>query len=406
MPVAIKNVLVLTYWPFKSGLVQAYTLPYLKMIAGHLAPGGNLYFVTHEPSGGNHEGFREDVGRALAGMPIVWMPVPYRRFGLGALISAAVGIFSLLRLCRREAVGRIHCFCTPAGAIGWVLSALTGIPLVLDSFEPHAEAMVENGTWKRSGIAFRLLFFLERLQTRRAAAIIAVSEGMRSYALSRYRVRVRDFYVKPACVDLDAFARNGQETASLARHLGLEGKRVCVYAGKLGGIYLDSEVFTLLKAAQDRWGPTFRALFLTGESPERLRHLSRDSGFDAAALVALSVEHHEVPRYLALADFALTPVRSVPTKRLCAPIKNGEYWAMGLPVIITPDIGDDSGIISDNKIGVVLRGTSRSDCDEAIAMMDALLKSEPVEDLRRRIREVAIKTRNLDIARAVYRSVY
>ena len=38
----------------------------------------------------------------------------------------------------------------------------SGIPLVLDSYEPHAEAMVETNAWKKRGIAFRTLFYLEK----------------------------------------------------------------------------------------------------------------------------------------------------------------------------------------------------------------------------------------------------
>ena len=50
-----------------------------------------------------------------------------------------------------------------------------------------------------------------------------------------------------------------------------------------------------------------------------------------------------------------TPVKPVPTKRYCTPVKDGEYWALGLPVIITEGISDDSGIIREN--GIVGDGT-------------------------------------------------
>lgn len=54
----------------------------------------------------------------------------------------------------------------PAGALGYVLSKFTGSKLIIDSYEPHAESMVENGTWKKSSLKFKILFWLEKNRAR------------------------------------------------------------------------------------------------------------------------------------------------------------------------------------------------------------------------------------------------
>lgn len=211
--------------------------------------------------------------------------------------------------------------------------------------------------------------------------------------------------VKPACVDLDQFNLISARDEDLAAELGLTGKLVAVYAGKLGGIYLDKEVFDFLKAAHDRWGDRFRTLLLTGHSEQEIESFCRNAGLDRAVVVTRFVPHHEVPRYLALADFALTPVKPVPTKRYCTPIKDGEYWAMGLPVVIPAGISDDSAIIQREGIGAVLVSLTAESYRAALDTIESLL-TVPKDQRQRKIRDVAFRYRNYTIAEAVYKQVY
>src|SRR6185295_4367020 len=106
------------------------------------------------------------------------------------------------------------------------------------------------------------------------------------------------------------------------------------------------------------------------------------------------VPHAHIPEYIGLADFALTPVKPVPTKRFCTPIKDGEYWAAGLPVVITKNISDDSEIIEKNNIGAVINEFTKDDYLKAIQKIDNLLNNQPAEVLSRKIISVAEKYRS------------
>lgn len=398
------HILVLTYWSIPDALIQAYTLPYLRIIRKHLPPGSRLSLLTLERPGSVVAG-GNSWASSLAAEGIEWVPGSYYPFGWRAIMYLPSLLMGLIRRIREERVSTIHCWATPAGALGYFLSLVSGVQLVLDSYEPHAEAMVENGTWSRNGIPFRMLFALEKLQTRRAAAIIAANGGMRDYASRKYGATLKGLLIKPACVDLELFKPKAEKDAGLLRELGLEGKRVAVYAGKFGGIYLDTEVFAFLKEAHMRWGDNFRALILTNHTEEEIAAFCTEVQLDRSVVIRRFVSHTEVPRYLSLADFALTPVKPVPTKRYCTPIKDGEYWAMGLPVVIPPDISDDSAIIKRERLGAVWETLDSSGYRKSLEELELLL-SIPRPELQQRVRQLAIRYRSFSIADKVYASVY
>ena len=75
----------------------------------------------------------------------------------------------------------------PAGAIGAILKFFKRkTTLVLDSVEPHAESMVECKIWKPSGLKFKLLFFMEKFQIKKANSIIMATEGMVKYIKEKW----------------------------------------------------------------------------------------------------------------------------------------------------------------------------------------------------------------------------
>lgn len=398
------HILVLTYWSLPDALIQAYTLPYLRIIRKHLPPGSRVTLLTLERPG-SVAATRNAWASSLAEEDIEWISATYYPFGWRAIMHLPQLLVGLFRRIKKEHVSTIHCWATPAGALGYFLSLFTGVQLVLDSYEPHAEAMVENGTWSRNGLAFRMLFALEKRQTRRAVTIIAANGGMKDYSSKKYGVILEGLLIKPACVDLDRFQPKPEKDADLLRELGLVGKRVAVYAGKFGGIYLDREVFAFLKEAHQRWGDNFRALLLTNHSEKEIAEFCAGAKLDRSVVVTRFVPHAEVPRYLALADFALTPVKPVPTKRYCTPIKDGEYWAMGLPVVIPPEISDDSAIIKRERLGAVWETLDSAGYRKSLDVLDELL-NVPREELQRKVRQLAIRYRSFGIADKVYASVY
>ena len=401
-----KNILVITYWSYRDALIQTYTLPYLRLILKVLPKESRIVLLTLEKQiDRDIERQNQKIERELYNEGIDWITATYRPFGLRGLWMWIVLFFRLLKIILVKKIVFIHCWATPAGAIGYFLSILLNRKLVLDSYEPHAEAMTENGTWTKNSIAFNVLFYLEKLQSRKAHFIISATAGMKGYAQEKYTINLTKFAVKPACVDLDLFSEKSIKDADLLKELDLEQKIVCVYAGKFGGIYLAQEVFDFFKIAHQHFGNDFRVLLLTNQTKEEIESYCKKSNLDSSIITMRFIAHQLIPKYIGLGDFAITPVKPVPTKRFCTPIKDGEYWAMGLPIIITANISDDSEIIEKHKAGAVLHELNDIAYLDAVKTIEIIL-SEPKIERYNRIRALAETYRSFAIAEQVYKNLY
>lgn len=395
----MKSLMIITYWRYSDALVQTYTLPYLRIIREMLPAGSTIHLVTLETD--NYSIVNKIIEPQIHHHTFKLLP-----FGPAAIFEWRKNLRVLKQLTIQQSITHIHTWCTPAGAIGWLLARRTGLPLILDSFEPHAEAMVETGTWKKSGIAFRILFWLEKKQAKHAAHRIGVVKGMHEYAKLKYNVIDNKMLVKPACIDLTLFDNQLPKSESLVKELGLENKIVCVYAGKFGGLYLTNEVFQFFRIAIEHWGDSFRVLLLTSATQDEIEMLCAAENVNPKHIVARFVPHSQVPSYLRLAAFAFSAFKPVPSRLYCTPIKNGEYWAMGLPVVIPNNISEDSELIASTNSGYVLENLSLEEMKKAVLSIDRLLNSESYIERSNRIRKLAEIHRNFDLARSVYLSIY
>lgn len=391
------NILVITSWSFNDALIQTYTLPYLNIISNQLSDDSTIFLTTLEKGNQSITTTNSKIKNIL---------INYHPLSIKGLMMWLKLIFKLLKTIRKEKIDVIHCWCTPAGMIGYILSIITRKPLIIDSFEPHAETMVENGVWKKNAFAYRLLFFFEKRLTKKAKYLIATTEGMKQYAKKKYDFQGKNIFVKPACVDLNLFSEGNLKNTTLLEELKLQDKIVCVYAGKFGGIYLEKEIFDFLKVTENYWGDRFRVLILSSHSKEEINGYGLGSDINSSTIIHQFVSHKEIPNYIGLGDFGITPVKPIPTKRYCTPIKNGEYWALGLPVVITKDISDDSDIIKKYKIGSVLEELNDDAYLKAIKEIDELLKNNTRMELYNKIRPIAEKYRNFSIAEKVYKEIY
>jgi len=390
------RILFITQWQFPDPLVQTYTLPYVKII--QKITSCYSYVVTTNKSINSVQVKRK--GKIIS----IELPSGNRLLFVKWLFN----IICLWRITIKKQIQIIHPWCTPAGAVGVILKIFNkNLKLIIDSFEPHAESMVENKTWKKSGLKYKTLFYFEKMEARIADYLIFAAPGMEKYIQEKYKISIHTYSVKPACIDLEVFSIKHAKSAGLINKYNLQDKIVCVYAGKFGGIYLEDETFEFIKCCEKYWGKdSFRFLLLSNVSDAYISQKLSVFNIQSSTLIKLFIPHSEVPLYLGLADFAISPVKSVPTKKYCTPIKDGEYWAMGLPVVITPNISIDSEIIKESVTGAILESFDEKGYTNAIRQIDSIIKGKNRTEIYNQIRPLAEKYRNFGIAEEIYKKIY
>lgn len=169
---------------------------------------------------------------------------------------------------------------------------------------------------------------------------------------------------------------------------------------------MKEDAFRFFRIARETFGEKFKVLLLTSTPEEEISAMCKAVNLDPAVVISSFVPHAEVPDYMGLADLAFSAFKPVESRKYCTPIKNGEYWAMGLPVVIAEGISEDSNIIRTNNAGYVLASLSDEEYRNAAQSIKDLLKKEDHHKLANRIHQLAQKHRNFAIAEHVYRSIY
>lgn len=251
-------------------------------------------------------------------------------------------------------INLIICRSALAGGMMLSIARRKKIPIIIESFEPHSDYMIESGVWSRGDLRAAASSRMESQLKREAAWLLPVSENYRS-ELIREGIDADRVIVVPCTVDADAFSLNLKTREVIRAKLEWTDRIVGIYIGKFGGIYYSAEAFEQFKAAFRHFGRSFSLIILTAQ--EEVQNMAKQYLYDEMTegrVIIRSVAHHEVVDYLNAADFAFSTIKPAPSRRFCSPIKHGEYWANGLPIITEAGIGDDSDIIKDEGGGVIL----------------------------------------------------
>jgi glycosyltransferase involved in cell wall biosynthesis len=71
----------------------------------------------------------------------------------------------------------------------------------------------------------------------------------------------------------------------------------------------------------------------------------------------------------------------------CSPTKIGEYWAVGLPVVTTPNVSDTDEIIRCERVGVIIKEHKEENYLQAYEELQQLLKDPELSIRCRRAAE-------------------
>lgn len=303
----------------------------------------------------------------------------------------------LKQILMKENISFVVAHGAPAGALAYKVWKRSKILFYVSSFEPHADYMLESKVWAKQGLKYRFQKRWESLQKKSAAGLMPVSEKYKDVLL-REGVTAENVFVVPCCVDANIFNLDEQKRESLRQHMRWQDATIGIYVGKYGDLYYKEEAFAIYKQCFDS-KPHFRLIILSPQPKEEILQYLEQNQIDKAKVHVASVLHNEVPQYLSAADFAFATIKSYPSARYCSPVKIGEYWANGLPVLLTEGVGDDSDIIKTEGGGATFNLQEEGSLERALQQIQQILKDP---NHRHEIPKLAQKYRSPERIREAY----
>lgn len=351
------TIFVFAYYSYKDPVFQSAVLSYLRMLSSSELRFVILTWEQDQFKVGKEE--RHEIRSNLRQSNILWHDTKWHSGKLKILKKAYDLIKGMLYSCLlilRYDAKRIYTEGFPGAIIGHYLSKIVRRPHIIHTFEPHADYMAEAGVWKKDDWEYRLLKKLEVPIAIHAETIITGTSGYKEL-LSR-NIEKDSIRVIPSCVDTTHYRFLAEKRRQIRLTLGLKDNDiVIVYLGKIGGMYMDEELFDFFKLCLSIKPEGFFFFLFTNGREELIRRRLGEYQIPDTRILFKYLSSEKVPDYLSAADIGFCAIRPIPNRRFSSPIKTGEYWACGLPILIPQGISDDYLIAQQEGIGFSFKNT-------------------------------------------------
>lgn len=369
------RVVYISYDGIGEPLGQSQVLPYLSRLTSDY----DITLVSFEKSYERQAVLAAEISR----YGIRWIPLRYHRRppALSTARDVLAGTHALRKVSRSGKPSIVHVRSDVPALIALSASRATGARLLFDIRGFWADERVDGGLWRPNGVLYRVAKRLESRFFQEADAIVTLTQASVPIIQSWTRGRSVPIDVIPTCVDLRRFSDRPARP----------GGPHAVWTGSVGTWYR----FDLAPKVA-------AALALPLTVITRQTELARDQSLGYPASVR-SVEPDQVPMQLFAGDIGLCLIKSSFSKIASAPTRFAEYLAAGMPVLVTPGVGDLEAIVTDNRVGTVMRGEDAASIAAAASSIRALAQDPATAE---RCRLVASDIFDVDAGSARYRNIY
>ncbi|PIB36611.1 hypothetical protein BFP72_14980 [Reichenbachiella sp. 5M10] len=348
------SILVFIYNSYKDPLFQNLILSYIKT----LSQNGSYRFdlITFEqPQYALSPSERRQEKESLKEWGIHWHP---RQFQTGRflLIKKAMNVletfWSVLRIKIRHKSTYTFAFANVSAAIAILFSPLLRMKLVIYSYEPHSDFMVEMGHWKTSSIKYKILHKLEQWAGKYADHILTGTRHMVE-KLQKEGTRAT-VHRAPTAVDPEIFRFDEAKRKQIRHELNIGSRHLFIYPGKLGGLYYEKELIDLFGSIYEEDSNSF-FLIATDYDHKTIESWFQESNIPSDNYqVREFIPFTEMPAYLSASDMGIVAIPPTPSQKFRSPTKVAEYLLCGLPYVVCRGVSEDDNIAEEKQVGVCL----------------------------------------------------
>lgn len=389
------NVFYITAWPVHSGLSSATAWPSVRFLAEQDTINSVIYF-TVETDDTIQVNF---TGNKIRHVPV---KVSAKPSALKRLMEELNKYKMVFHEAKKIVPDLIICRGSPSGMIGRWLGEQLSVPFVVESFEPHADYMYHAGVWCKFGARYIMAKLAETSSKRHAKYLITVSDLYREYLVRNEGLPKEQVLNAPCAPDYERFYFNANQRKIVRRQLNI-GERLCIcYVGKFGGLYYNESAFRCMRDIFDILKNNAFFIVLTETNLDYVKSQMASVGIPFECFYCKTETHEKVNRYLSASDFALSFFKNSPFSFACSPIKHGEYWASGMPVIMAHGIGEESSWVYHNRLGI------ETDIHDSKCIKNSIEEIRSIlleENHRERIRKISRQRRSFESTCNAYEAI-
>jgi len=396
-----KNTLLFIYNSYNDPLFKGNLFVFIENEASR--PNHKLYLITFEQE--KYKLSKEQIKTEktyLARKNIFWYPLTYHSGGLVLLkkiYDLLVSFFLVVYLRLMFNCQAIISLGTVSAGYSLVFSKLLAMRYYAYQFEPHSEFMADFGIWKKTSISYKLLHLFEQL-TERSAHIISTGTHAMMGRLEGSKARV---YLLPSCVNEQKFKFSEQGRAEIREMQKIGDRKVFLYLGKFGGVYLTKEIIRLFSAIYDQ-DPFSFFMVITPNDKDEIKDWFTENKIPNTAYFLAESPYAKVQDYISAADFGIVAIPSLPSQKYRSPIKVGEYLCCGLPYLVCEGVSEDDIVAENSNVGVVVKEFSKEELIRVYPKIKGFFQ-EDSHVLRERCRKAGINYRGLDKFRPVFNQI-
>lgn len=389
------NIVYISYDGLAEPLGQSQIIPYLKK----LSVKNRIHIISFEkPIDIIETPKMVSLRSQLKNIGISWTSLRYHKWPsvLATLFDIIQGQIAIIKISRLMKIEIMHVRSYIPAFMALLVKRLTGAKLLFDIRGFWADERVDGGIWKRNGIVFKIVKYLERYLFRSADHIVTLTEASVS--------KIKNFgywgnsnpkiTVIPTCVDLDRFIPS--------KKLPSPNTFVFGYVGSFGTWYMLRETMDLFSAIL-KIRPEARMLIVNHNEHEVLKKFISQEKLPSDRIEIIKAPHEKVVNEIQRMDAASALIRPCFSKIASAPTKVAEYLSCSIPCVGNFGIGDMEKILKENRTGIILQSFETSALHKAAQeIIDLSMNSE----VRKRCREIAKAHFSLSDGVEAYKSIY
>ena len=365
-------ILYISYDGLTDSLGQSQILPY---IIGLSKQGYRFTIVSAEKEKVYACG-KDEIQKICKENNIDWQPIKYTK--KPPILSTIKDIKKIEKLAfklhRQKQFKAVHCRSYISAIVGQKMQKKLGLKFIFDMRGFWADERIDGKIWDLNKQHYRLIYKYFKKKEKEflqdADAIVSLTHSAKDILQNKWNVK-KPIYVIPCAVDTDLFKPKNNENLQLT--LG--------YLGSIGTWYMLDEMLDFFKVLLEKY-PTAKFKFITNENPDFILSKATKKGLEKKYFDIAAAKRQEVPTELAKIDIGIFFIKPVFSKQASSPVKQGEFMAMGIPVITNSGIGDTDSVIQRYNSGILINDFTLSDYRKAVREIEKLRTASKINLLK------------------------